>query len=72
MVSVMPYFPAGAEVFALLGFCLLHLAVGVEFGPGVGVPAGSRPCGVRELTRGTAAAPCRAADDALGPGSARP
>ena len=41
-------FPGGAEFFALLGFCPLHLALGVEFGPGVGVLAGSGPWGVQE------------------------
>ena len=39
---------SSAEFFALRGFCPLHLALGVEFGPGVGVLAGSGPWGVQE------------------------
>ena len=39
---------SGAKFFALLGSCPLHLALGVEFGPGVGVLAGSGPWGVQE------------------------
>ena len=39
---------SGAEFVALLGFCPVHLALGVEFGPGVGVLAGSGPRGVQE------------------------
>ena len=39
---------SGAEFFALLRFCPLHLALGVEFGLGVGVLAGSGPRGVQE------------------------
>ena len=48
LVNGVDNFPGGAEFVALLGFCPVHLARGVEFGPGVGVLAGSGPWGVQE------------------------
>ena len=48
LVNGVDNFPGGAEFVALLGICPVHLALGVEFGPGVGVLAGSGPWGVQE------------------------